>query len=321
MRLTISACAAALVLSASAGLAQERNPAVRKAAPKPEIGVRTPELKPLAPAQLFARAFDYFKQGKFSDAEELFLAGLRQDDRDQRAWEWLARSQSALNKDTDAERSLQEAVKRGLPGERAEQARIEMLYPLPVKLPREAEGCFSAKAQQELRTAPVPRSQRSFEVLWESREKAKDGGGPKHSSYRNTYVPVGAGLYRVGDRPENYISYLGLLQYCAAKTIVINELDISGPIFPLRVGNQFRLEASVEGRKDKQTRACKVVDSKPASPEVIANHPTEGEVVTIRCDFTVAHLHIVETYHFYSLLGAFILVPDSAEHSYRITVK
>lgn len=335
-RIAITFLSSALVaLPCGAAFSQERKPQgsdgqAKRSAKKPpapskqDAGIRTPELKPLAPPQIFATAFEYFRQGQFSDAEELFLAGLARDDRDYRAWEWLARTQAALSRDAQAEQSLQEAMKRGLTKEREEQVRMEMFFAIPDKFPAPGNACLSQEAQQAFQKIRVPRARHAFEVQWDVQWKAQPGGEQKSAAYRYVYAPIGPGLFieeqTVTDSsgPASYktqhLGYLGAFATCELGYKIIDSVEVQGMMFPLRVGNRFvvkvveRFNANrgPAAYRARNTQSCDVTDSRPASPDIVAAHPAVGQLISVECDWDLNGYKTKFTRLFSTYLGSFI---------------
>lgn len=132
----------AAVLSAPDAWAQTQKQAPKSATTKkqpvkkPQQGLNAPALKPLAPAQLFARGFEYFQNRQFEDAEALFQEGLKRDDKDHRAWEVLTRIYIAQHKHEQAVQSLLEAVDRGLPDANALALEKQLDLRVPVHTQR-----------------------------------------------------------------------------------------------------------------------------------------------------------------------------------------
>ena len=319
---------AALVIAAAClavgqpGYAQDKKSVSKKppASSKRDAGIRTPELKPLTPPQIFAKAFEYIRQGQFSDAEELFLAGLKLDNKDPRAWEWLARSQAALKKDAEAEQSLQESVRRGLPREREELARAEMFFAFPDKLPEQAVACLKPEARLALEKIRVPRDKQAFEIDTELRTKPGNKIGITHR-----YAPIGPGLFiedtttyvepaRSGPSTYQHLDYLGAFLSCQIDARIVDSVKVTGVMFPLHVGNKFvvevvegyNVEGSGRGYPDHTTYSCAVTDSRPASPDVVPTHPPVGRLITVECDWDLNGHKTKFKRFFSSYLGAFI---------------
>lgn len=257
--------------------AQERKSSGKKATPSAPAGTRAPTLKAPTPAHVFSQGFEQYKQGNFEDAEELFLAGLKLDDKDHRAWEWLARSQAALNKDDEAERSLQQAVTRGLTKEREETARNEMFLVLPTKIP--AHPCITSQVRQILLSVRVPRNRYAIE--------AKRIFVPTLVEYQ----PIAPGIFEGREEfaTGTFHKRTGLLAnflFCSEHDHVTS-LHVGGTIFPLSTGNKFTVKFATQARyggyATHKEYAC-VVEG-PRS-DLIPTNPPQGTLTSVMCENT-----------------------------------
>jgi hypothetical protein len=296
---------------------------------KPKDATRAPELKPLAPAQIFARAFEYFRQEKFADAEELFLAGLTREDKDPRAWEWLARTQAAMNKIDDAQRSLQEAVSRGLAKDREDQARLEIAYAFPGVMPPEVEACLAPSAIESLRKVRVPRRARAYELEYELWPQPRSSGPtPLPTAAKAVFSPRAPGVFAAeytfsqsaSERASisKDLLFLAGLQSCNGARIEL--LTVSGTVFPMRPGGKFAIQTSVryaERHVYAVTTSCIVGEAVVAGPEAMPSHPVAGDLIPVSCDSSANGQTIKTELFFSSHLGSFLRHPRTFKQEVR----
>jgi tetratricopeptide (TPR) repeat protein len=210
-----------------------------------------PQLRPSA--ELFYDAFNYFAAGKYGESEQLFELGLDQNDKDYKAWEYLALTKKILGKDKEAELSLQEAAKRGLGEARVEEIRAEWSLIVADQLPPIFERCMSAQAKHVLKKlrVPKPRSYKYEGPIVDSYWLTP----PKLLQLIHEYKASGAGFSVTGRTIDaklhsftNYRSqfetalggFVTIYGDCRDGPVnAITALEVIGTVFPMKKGSNF----------------------------------------------------------------------------------